>query len=62
MIVNPLLITGPNYCQSPSPSHRRQGEEGDGEDGEAGGDDLAHPGPGHGVAVADRSHRDLKEA
>ena len=45
-----------------SPSHRRQGKEGNCEDGEAGGDYLAHPGPGHRVAVADRRHRDLKVA
>ena len=37
-------------------THRGQREEGYGEDGEAGRDDLAHPSPGHRVAVPDRRH------
>ncbi len=40
-------------------SYSWQGEEGDGEDGEAGGHDLAHPGAGHCVPIPDSRHRDL---
>jgi hypothetical protein len=40
-------------------SYSWQGEEGDGEDGEAGGHDLAHPGAGHCIPIPDSRHRDL---
>ena len=51
--------TSPTSTVGTSPTHRRQGEEGDGEDGEARCDGLPDPGLRHLVPVADGGDRHL---
>ena len=54
-------LTCPEVRARLNATHRRQGEEGDSKDREAGRHDLAEPGPWHRVAVTDRCHGYLKK-
>ena len=53
-------LAGPARPPAWRTTYRREREEGDGEDGEAGGDGLPHPRLGHLVPVADGGDGDLR--